>query len=161
MIETTKDSQNHPYVFSFRITTTHFYISADSAKCVVTGDSFFKTFDDKFFMFPGKCTYELVSDCQDQTFRVHVHVDPTCTNDPCMRFVTLYFGADTKVTHFFLLIQGAPREAVVLVCFHKEAYLAYLVSLRIYYTFSLIGNLIFHLSLELLTKFWKTSLKVA
>ena len=32
---------------------------------------------------------------------------------------------------------------------------------KLKYTFVFIGNSIFHLSLELLTKFWKTSLKVA
>ena len=71
------------------------------ATCFVSGRAFFKTFDDRFFNFPGKCTYELVSDCNDHTFRVHIFIDPTCSlNDHakgCKRFVKVYYGADTEV----------------------------------------------------------------
>ena len=83
------------------------------ATCFVSGHAFFKTFDDKFFNFPGKCTYELVSDCEDQTFRVHVFIDPSCTlvesMKGCKRFVKLYFGADTevKLQHGFVSINNA------------------------------------------------------
>ena len=70
--------------------------------CFVSGHAFFKTFDGKFFNFPGKCTYELVSDCEDETFKVHVFIDPNCalteSDKNCRRFVKVYFGADTEVT---------------------------------------------------------------
>ena len=71
------------------------------ATCFVSGHAFFKTFDNKFFNFPGKCTYELVSDCEDQTFRVHIFIDPDCSltenTKGCKRFIKVYFGADTEL----------------------------------------------------------------
>ncbi|KAF7699418.1 hypothetical protein HF521_004160 [Silurus meridionalis] len=60
-------------------------------QCVVTGQSHFKTFDDKFFTFSGICQYLLAKDCQSKTFSVLIDT-VQCADDPdavCTRSVTL------------------------------------------------------------------------
>ena len=70
-----------------------------------TWGSHFHTFDGRYFFFPGRCTYKLVHDCQDDMFSVHVHSDTSCkTNTNCRRAVNLYLGGmDIKVIHSFSL----------------------------------------------------------
>ncbi|KAL0968924.1 hypothetical protein UPYG_G00273790, partial [Umbra pygmaea] len=55
-------------------------------ECMVTGQSHFKTFDNKFFTFSGQCQYLLASDCTDKTFSVIIEtvqcadeIDAICT----------------------------------------------------------------------------------
>ncbi|XP_053533763.1 von Willebrand factor [Ictalurus punctatus] len=61
--------------------------------CVVTGQSHFKTFDDKFFTFSGICQYLLAKDCHSSSFSVLIDT-VQCADDPdavCTRSVTLKF----------------------------------------------------------------------
>ncbi|MCJ8733665.1 hypothetical protein PDJAM_G00226260 [Pangasius djambal] len=61
--------------------------------CVVTGQSHFKTFDDKFFTFSGICQYLLAKDCLSSSFSVLIDT-VQCADDPdavCTRSVTLKF----------------------------------------------------------------------
>ena len=67
----------------------------ESATCTVSGHSSFKTFDDRHFMYPGRCTYQLAADCVDNSFQIHAYTDPKCVPDPhvpCRRSVNLYLG---------------------------------------------------------------------
>ena len=69
-----------------------------------TWRSHVQTFDGRYFYFPGRCTYKLIHDCQDDLFSVHVFTDPLC-NDPknCRRSVNLYLGGlDIKVVLFLV-----------------------------------------------------------
>ena len=101
-----------------------------------TWGSHFHTFDGRYFFFPGRCTYKLVHDCQDDMFSVHVHSDISCkTNTNCRRAVNLYLGGmDIKVkdsppffftSHFYIFIysgvidynfQNALRQAIDFSC---------------------------------------------
>ena len=58
-----------------------------------------KTFDGRYMFFPGRCTYKLIHDCQDDLFSVHVFTDPLCKDlANCRRAVNLYLGGlDIKV----------------------------------------------------------------
>ncbi|XP_045151939.1 von Willebrand factor [Echinops telfairi] len=54
-------------------------------ECLVTGQSHFKSFDNKYFTFSGICQYLLVRDCQDHSFTI-------CADDPdavCTRSVAI------------------------------------------------------------------------
>ena len=64
-----------------------------------TWRSHVKTFDGRYFYFPGRCTYKLIHDCQDDLFSVHVFTDPQCKDlKNCRRAVNLYLGGlDIKV----------------------------------------------------------------
>ncbi|XP_051818879.1 von Willebrand factor [Antechinus flavipes] len=60
-------------------------------ECLVTGQSHFKSFDNKYFTFSGICQYLLARDCQDNTFSIIIET-VQCANDPdavCTRSVTL------------------------------------------------------------------------
>lgn len=67
-----------------------------------TWRSHVKTFDGRYFYFPGRCTYKLIHDCQDDLFSVHVFTDPFCNDlKNCRRAVNLYLGEmDIKVNLF-------------------------------------------------------------
>ncbi|KAJ8002410.1 hypothetical protein DPEC_G00158600 [Dallia pectoralis] len=61
------------------------------AECMVTGQSHFKTFDNKFFTFSGHCQYLLARDCTDHAFSVIIET-VQCADDMeaiCTRSVTL------------------------------------------------------------------------
>ncbi|XP_056092012.1 von Willebrand factor [Rhinichthys klamathensis goyatoka] len=61
--------------------------------CLVTGQSHYKTFDDKFFTFSGICQYLLAKDCQSNSFSAIVET-AQCADDQdavCTRSVTLRF----------------------------------------------------------------------
>lgn len=61
--------------------------------CYTWGQHHYKTFDGKYFHFPGRCTYKLVADCVDDMFSVHVTNDPNCPEDmKCSRGLELYLG---------------------------------------------------------------------
>ncbi|KAL9966350.1 hypothetical protein ACROYT_G024405 [Oculina patagonica] len=64
-----------------------------------TWRSHVKTFDGRYFYFPGRCTYKLIHDCQDDLFSVHVFTDPLCNDlKNCRRAVNLYLGGlDIKI----------------------------------------------------------------
>ncbi|EFB19326.1 hypothetical protein PANDA_020489, partial [Ailuropoda melanoleuca] len=60
-------------------------------ECLVTGQSHFKSFDNRFFTFSGVCQYLLAQDCQDHTFSVVIDT-VQCADDPdavCTRSVTV------------------------------------------------------------------------
>uniref|UniRef100_A0A3B4EJ56 von Willebrand factor n=1 Tax=Pygocentrus nattereri TaxID=42514 RepID=A0A3B4EJ56_PYGNA len=62
-------------------------------ECVVTGQSHFKTFDNKFFTFSGFCQYLLAKDCQTNLFSAIIDT-VQCADDQdavCTRSVTLKF----------------------------------------------------------------------
>lgn len=39
-------------------------------ECLVTGQSHFKSFDNRYFTFSGICQYQLARDCQDHSFSI-------------------------------------------------------------------------------------------
>uniref|UniRef100_H3AU93 von Willebrand factor n=1 Tax=Latimeria chalumnae TaxID=7897 RepID=H3AU93_LATCH len=49
--------------------------------CFVTGQSHFKSFDNKYFTFSGVCQYLLAKDCQDNSFAVVIET-VQCADDP-------------------------------------------------------------------------------
>uniref|UniRef100_A0A8C9SUE5 von Willebrand factor n=1 Tax=Scleropages formosus TaxID=113540 RepID=A0A8C9SUE5_SCLFO len=62
-------------------------------ECFVTGQSHFKTFDNKFFTFSGTCQYLLAKDCQDNLFTAIIETvqcaddqDAVCTRSALVRF---------------------------------------------------------------------------
>lgn len=60
-------------------------------ECLVVGQSHFKTFDNKFFTFTGRCQYLLARDCTDSEFSVIIE-NVQCADDQdavCTRSVTL------------------------------------------------------------------------
>uniref|UniRef100_A0A3Q3S0D4 von Willebrand factor n=1 Tax=Mastacembelus armatus TaxID=205130 RepID=A0A3Q3S0D4_9TELE len=60
-------------------------------ECLVVGQSHFKTFDNKFFTFTGRCQYLLARDCTDREFSVIIE-NVQCADDQdavCTRSVTL------------------------------------------------------------------------
>ncbi|KAG8509132.1 von Willebrand factor, partial [Galemys pyrenaicus] len=60
-------------------------------ECLVTGQSHFKSFDNRYFTFSGVCQYLLARDCQDHTFSVVIET-VQCADDPdavCTRSVTV------------------------------------------------------------------------
>ncbi|XP_062861316.1 von Willebrand factor [Trichomycterus rosablanca] len=62
-------------------------------ECVVSGQSHFKTFDDKFFTFSGLCQYLLAKDCHSNWFSAVIET-MQCADDQdavCTRSVTLKF----------------------------------------------------------------------
>lgn len=73
---------------------------AKPSTCFVSGYSFFKTFDGRFYNFPGRCLYELVADCTaNQSYKVHVYLDPNCDSGKglCKRYFKLYLGTEAEV----------------------------------------------------------------
>uniref|UniRef100_A0A8C2F5D3 von Willebrand factor n=1 Tax=Cyprinus carpio TaxID=7962 RepID=A0A8C2F5D3_CYPCA len=62
-------------------------------ECLVTGQSHYKTFDNKFFTFSGICQYLLAKDCQGNSFSVIIET-AQCADDQdavCTRSITLRF----------------------------------------------------------------------
>uniref|UniRef100_A0A672PHD4 von Willebrand factor n=1 Tax=Sinocyclocheilus grahami TaxID=75366 RepID=A0A672PHD4_SINGR len=62
-------------------------------ECLVTGQSHYKTFDNKFFTFSGICQYLLAKDCQSNSFSVIIET-AQCADDQdavCTRSITLRF----------------------------------------------------------------------
>ncbi|XP_057558106.1 von Willebrand factor isoform X2 [Hippopotamus amphibius kiboko] len=60
-------------------------------ECLITGQSHFKSFDDRHFTFSGVCQYLLARDCQDHSFSVVIET-VQCADDPdavCTRSVTV------------------------------------------------------------------------
>ncbi|XP_006109562.1 von Willebrand factor-like, partial [Myotis lucifugus] len=59
-------------------------------ECIITGQSHFKSFDDRYFTFSGVCQYLLARDCQDHSFSIVIET-VQCADDPdavCTRSVT-------------------------------------------------------------------------
>ncbi|KAF5912356.1 hypothetical protein HPG69_004026 [Diceros bicornis minor] len=60
-------------------------------ECLVTGQSHFKSFDNRYFTFSGVCQYLLARDCQDHSFSIIIET-VQCADDPdavCTRSVTV------------------------------------------------------------------------
>nr|XP_008512142.1 PREDICTED: von Willebrand factor [Equus przewalskii] len=60
-------------------------------ECLVTGQSHFKSFDNRYFTFSGVCQYLLARDCQDHSFSIVIET-VQCADDPdavCTRSVTI------------------------------------------------------------------------
>ncbi|XP_007935278.1 von Willebrand factor [Orycteropus afer afer] len=60
-------------------------------ECLVTGQSHFKSFDNRYFTFSGICQYLLARDCQDNSFSIVIDT-VQCADDPdavCTRSVTI------------------------------------------------------------------------
>ena len=72
--------------------------------CYTWGQSHYKTFDGKYFYFPGRCSYKLVADCLDDLFSIHVTNDDGCLSiTNCRRSVELYLGENEIKVHLQLL----------------------------------------------------------
>lgn len=82
------------------------YFTDEPDLCYTWGQHHYKTFDGKYFYFPGRCTYKLVADCVDDMFSVHVTNDPNCPEDmKCRRGVELYLGGhDIKVLETGIIV---------------------------------------------------------
>ncbi|XP_028910294.1 von Willebrand factor isoform X3 [Ornithorhynchus anatinus] len=60
-------------------------------ECLVTGQSHFKSFDNRYFTFSGVCQYLLARDCQDHAFSIVIETIQ-CADDPdavCTRSATV------------------------------------------------------------------------
>ncbi|MCI4393254.1 hypothetical protein PGIGA_G00155350 [Pangasianodon gigas] len=63
--------------------------------CRSWGQYNYETFDGLYYYFPGKCSYTLLKDCEDNTKSsvfIQVHNDPECNSNPysCRRSVSLF-----------------------------------------------------------------------
>lgn len=58
---------SHPHQGSPVLTSS---LCVPPGECLVTGQSHFKSFDNRYFTFSGVCQYLLAQDCQDHTFSV-------------------------------------------------------------------------------------------
>ncbi|XP_028403857.1 mucin-2-like isoform X2 [Dendronephthya gigantea] len=64
----------------------------DPNLCFTFGQTHYKTFDGKYFYYPGKCTYNLLQAC-DGGDSIQVANDPKCSDlADCARSVRLYMG---------------------------------------------------------------------
>ncbi|XP_031239331.1 von Willebrand factor isoform X1 [Mastomys coucha] len=64
-------------------------------ECLVTGQSHFKSFDNRYFTFSGICQYQLARDCQDHSFSIVIET-VQCADDPdavCTRSVSVRLSA--------------------------------------------------------------------
>ncbi|RXM34883.1 von Willebrand factor [Acipenser ruthenus] len=69
-------------------------------ECFVTGQSHFKSFDNKFFTFSGVCQYLFAKDCQDNEFAAIIET-VQCADDQdavCTRSATLRFHKLSNIT---------------------------------------------------------------
>ncbi|XP_036400136.1 otogelin [Megalops cyprinoides] len=70
--------------------------------CRTWGQYNYETFDGLYYHFPGKCSYTLVRDCEDNSqssVMIQVHNDPDCRSSPytCDRSVSLFLPWEGEV----------------------------------------------------------------
>ena len=77
--------------------------------CSISSNSFVKTFDDQYFSFPGLCTYQLAADCLDESFAIHLEINPYClSSQNCKNTLILYNGeSDVKVRQSIPIINNS------------------------------------------------------
>ncbi|XP_058511785.1 von Willebrand factor [Ochotona princeps] len=75
-------------------------------ECLVTGQSHFKSFDNRYFTFSGICQYLLARDCWDHSFSVIIETvqcaddpDAVCTRSVAARLDTPLHGGLVKLKH--------------------------------------------------------------
>uniref|UniRef100_A0AAY4C9Z8 Otogelin n=1 Tax=Denticeps clupeoides TaxID=299321 RepID=A0AAY4C9Z8_9TELE len=81
--------------------------------CRSWGQYNFETFDGLYFYYPGKCTYTLLRDCEDNTqstILIQVHNDPGCRSSPysCARSVSLFlpWEGEIRLQNFTVTFRG-------------------------------------------------------
>ncbi|KAM9494299.1 otogelin [Clarias gariepinus] len=70
--------------------------------CRSWGQYNYETFDGLYYYFPGKCSYTLLKDCEDNTkpsVFIQVHNDPECHSNPysCRRSVSLFLPWEGEI----------------------------------------------------------------
>ncbi|XP_072527000.1 otogelin, partial [Salminus brasiliensis] len=70
--------------------------------CRSWGQYNYETFDGLYYYFPGKCSYTLLKDCEDDiqpSVLIQVHNDPECTSFPysCTRSVSLFLPWEGEI----------------------------------------------------------------
>ncbi|KAI5630251.1 otogelin, partial [Silurus asotus] len=70
--------------------------------CRSWGQYNYETFDGLYYYFPGKCSYTLLKDCEDNpksTVLIQVHNDPECNSNPysCRRSVSLFLPWEGEI----------------------------------------------------------------
>ncbi|XP_051564620.1 otogelin-like isoform X2 [Myxocyprinus asiaticus] len=70
--------------------------------CRSWGQYNYETFDGLYYYFPGKCSYTLLRDCEDNTqssVHIQVHNDPKCSSFPyfCTRSVSLFLPWEGEI----------------------------------------------------------------
>ncbi|XP_028812754.1 otogelin [Denticeps clupeoides] len=85
--------------------------------CRSWGQYNFETFDGLYFYYPGKCTYTLLRDCEDNTqstILIQVHNDPGCRSSPysCARSVSLFlpWEGEIRLQNFTVTFRGQNIE---------------------------------------------------
>ncbi|XP_066510116.1 otogelin-like [Hoplias malabaricus] len=81
--------------------------------CRSWGQYNYETFDGLYYYFPGKCSYTLMKDCEDNTqasVSIQVHNDPECTSLPysCTRSVSLFlpWKDEIRLQNFNVTFKG-------------------------------------------------------
>ena len=99
---TVVDEQQNIGTFNFKTTKliyrtfiiTVSQVSHNPYLCFTFGQTHYKTFDGKYFYFPGRCKYNFVEDCDgSDDFAIQVANDPKCSHlTDCTRSVLVYIG---------------------------------------------------------------------
>ncbi|XP_036439819.1 otogelin isoform X3 [Colossoma macropomum] len=81
--------------------------------CRSWGQYNYETFDGLYYYFPGKCSYTLLKDCEDNTQStvfIQVHNDPECTSLPysCTRSVSVFlpWEGEIRLQNFNVTFKG-------------------------------------------------------
>lgn len=86
--------------------TLSLFPAVSPGECLITGQSHFKSFDDRHFTFSGVCQYLLAQDCQDHSFSVVIEtVQVSPPGSPGMPT-----GMRAKETPRVLLSSGPPSK---------------------------------------------------
>ncbi|XP_073764936.1 otogelin isoform X2 [Danio rerio] len=81
--------------------------------CRSWGQYNYETFDGLYYYFPGKCSYTLLRDCEDNarsSVHIQVHNDPECSSSPysCTRSISLFlpWEGEIRLQHFSVTFKG-------------------------------------------------------
>nr|XP_055062769.1 otogelin isoform X3 [Misgurnus anguillicaudatus] len=81
--------------------------------CRSWGQYNYETFDGLYYFFPGKCSYTLVRDCEDNSqssVHIQVHNDPECNSFPysCTRSISLFlpWEGEIRLQNFSVTFKG-------------------------------------------------------
>lgn len=88
-----------------------FFLCLFLGECLVTGQSHYKTFDNKFFTFSGICQYLLAKDCQSNSFSAIIETAQVW-NLLCRIYTCAYLFGCVLMVVFFLFKCADDQDAI-------------------------------------------------